>query len=299
MANTITFNFGIEGFDADSLRLDAATLGAILSDYVCLGSGKDQLSYSDVIIRLDNDAVRGEDIEVKDMLGSGTGLFSALIYRNAPAADRDKFTYEDAVNTTDWTSTKIAGYCFMAYFYYLSQNQPLTNIATGAKFITDVLNLKESPKEIAERLFEGGIEKLPADWIKHIRVEGLAPEAKNRFALGVAGYRLLQAFLTIHCVDSAPANVKQLWVDIAAIVRIGPTWGFHPRFRSPGFITTFKSMNKTLEYQLKTYGKKDQLAAAIDNKVLFREPIADMRYADITSYTYDIMAGYATDIILA
>jgi hypothetical protein len=299
MANRINFTVGIEGLEVDNLQIDAVTFASFLNDYVILGSGKDQLSYKDVVIRLADKKTKGDDHDVVEMIASGTSLFAALLHRNASAEQRTKFTYLKANANDKWSATLVAQLLFMAFFYYVTQNQPLSNISAGSKFITNVLNIKISPEDGGKMLFETGIEKVPADWIKHIGVVGLQPEAKNRFALGVAGYRLLQAFLTIQPKPEAPLAFKTLWQDITKIVQLGPSWGFHPRFRTPQFISTFKSMNKTLEYALKTWGQEEQIAMAVDHKVLYRDPVADLRYSDISAYKYDILVVYANEQILS
>jgi len=278
MSVAIQFTNGLVGLQSNLISIDTDTLGSILKDYVIQGSGKNVLQAQDVIIRLSSDQTQAEDVPILTLLEQGTSLFAAMIYNNT--TDRDNFTYMSPKPTTGvWTADTVAKYVFVAYFYILTQNRAVNLIEQDANFIRTTIGVSEDVKTIGARLFETGMEKIPHDWIRAIKIKELQQESRNRLGLGIAGYRLMQAFLSIDPKEGAPEPAKQAWTAIRDSVGRGYFYGFHTHFRDSSFITTFSSLNKTLNDLLATHGKPEEVQAAVARKVLAVMPNKDLRYS--------------------
>lgn len=293
---TVTFNTGIEGIDSKLLKIDHQSLGLILRDYVIQGSGRNVLLATDVIIRLPGGSNPGDDVVVLELLNAGTSLFAALIYANT--ADRESFDYKSAAPPTrPWTADLISKLLFVAYFYILTQNRAVNLIETEANFIKTTIGQPADKIEMGKLLFESGFEKIPHDWVRAIRIPDLQPESKNRLGLGIAGYRLLQAFQSIDHVADAPPDATSAWKEIRASVNRGYFYGFHTHFRNERFIQRFVSLNKVLNDLLARYGVPDQITAAVDRKILAVKPTPDLRYKVYTRLTESNFREFETDAI--
>lgn len=296
MTTTVTFTNGLDGLESNLINIDSKTLGGILRDFVIQGSGKNVLQAQDVIIRLQTGQTQGDDIPVIDLLEQGTSLFAALIYVNS--TDRSNFSYQSVKPTLGfWTADTVAKYVFTAYFYILTQNRAVNLITEGANFIRTTIGVSDDVKAIGARLFETGMEKIPHDWIRAIKIKELQQESRNRLGLGIAGYRLMQAFLSIDPVADAPTEVTEAWKNIRDSVGRGYFYGFHTHFRSAQFITTFSSLNKTLSDLLAKWGKPEEVAAAKDRKVLAVMPTRDLRYSRYNLLTRANFQQHETDSI--
>lgn len=294
----IVFKTGLEGIQSDLITIDSASLGNILSSYVIQGSGRNVLLASDVIIRLPGSAQQGDDLPILELLESGTSLFAALIYINSD--DRDNFSYQAPEDQSNqWTAESISKMLYAAYFYILTQNRAINLIQTEANFMRTTIGMSGTTVEIGRKLFEGGFEKIPHDWVRSIRIRDLEPESRNRLGLGIAGYRLLQAFQSIEPKSDAPADATAAWAAIRASVNRGYFYGFHTHFRSERFIQRFVSLNKVLNDLLARHGMEDQIQAAVDRKILAVRPTMDLRYKVYNRLTEANFREFETDPIVA
>jgi hypothetical protein len=297
MTARIDFTIGVEGIESRLIDIDTVSLGNILRDYVIQGSGRNVLLASDVIIKMPPGSEQGDEVSAADLLEYGTSLFAALIYVNS--TDRENFRYETGVSQPDrWNAEFIAKIVFIAYFYILTQNRAVNLITTEANFITTTIGQPVPKEEIGRLLFEGGFEKIPHDWVRAITIRDLAPESRNRLGLGIAGYRLMQAFQSIDPTDDAPQDALRAWEAIRNSVNRGYFYGFHTHFRTERFIQRFVSLNKVLNDLLARHGKPDQIAAAVDRKILAVRPTADLRYKIYGRLTDANFREFETDPII-
>jgi hypothetical protein len=296
--NAILFQSGLDGIESRLIQIDSESLGAILRDYVIQGSGRNVLLATDVVIRLPSIAAEGDDVPILELLESGTSLFAALIYVNSD--DRANFRYEAAKDWTGiWTAESVAKMLFAAYFYILTQNRAINLVVTEANFMRTTIGMAADKTEIGIRLFESGFEKIPHDWVRSIRIRDLQPESRNRLGLGIAGYRLLQAFQSIEHVAEAPADAVSAWGAIRASVNRGYFYGFDAHFRNERFIQRFVSLNKVLNDLLARWGDPEQVAAAVDRKILAVRPTMDLRYRVYNRLTEANFREFETDPITA
>jgi len=286
----------LDELESNGIKLDASSIGLVLRRFVILGSEPGQLTRSDVIVRLPASVTEGEDVSTKALLDAGTSLFSALIY--ASANDRAGFAYKPAKpSEVEWTTDVVAQYIFISFFYILTQNQAVGQIETGANFVRKTIGSTVSVKDIDERLFEAGMVKIPHDWVRSIKISDLGQAARNRLALGIAGYRQLQLFFSISPKDGTPDAYMRVWKVVTESVNRGYFFGFHTHFRNEDFIRTFKSLNKTLLYVIYSYGKQDEIETAKAGKALYRDTYKEARYSDVSMITEENFKRFETDPI--
>lgn len=298
MAVNVTIPDQIPGLEDLRLIIDPNELSTVLATYVAAGSQKNALSITDLSIVMPSGTDLGDDASVKELFDAGSDFFSALIYQGISGELRSKIpvTAPDLSSSgRNLTSEMLATLIFVDYFYIYTQARHPTKEMDGlgtaerryspAQFILNTIGSTTSFQDIEALLFAKGLAKIPMSWIKKVPMSQISTEAQNRFLLGAAGHRLIQAFAVIRYKDDTPDDVKAIWAKLIAYTQAGYSWNFHTAFRTVGFVRKFKSLNKILENLLATYGRDEDLAQAvtIESKTLYKKPQADSRYRDYSS----------------
>merc|ERR1712093_117939 len=253
-------------FNSKRIKVDVASLGKALKHFIILGSQANMLQASDVIIHLPPAKDIGEDCDLLSLLNNGTSLFAALIY--CSTSDRCDFEYQSPTDPlANWNAVTVAQYVFTAYFYIMTQNQALAQVPNDAQFITHTICPGKAPAEMDKALFEAGMKKIDHGWVRAVQIPELSKEARHRLALGICGYRAIQAFFIVKPKPDTPPGYLNVWKTCRESCQRGMFYEFHTHFRPDSFIDTFKSLNKTLIYTLLTHGTVDSVASAKNNKV--------------------------------
>ncbi|KAI6249191.1 hypothetical protein HI914_02550 [Erysiphe necator] len=205
------------------------------------------------------------------LLANGTKFFDAVVYIGMEESRRPKAIKLELSATGDGPLSfptyddvsKLTTYIFVVYFYIVIrahppsdngayQNQPMP------KFITTVMNCRESIFEIANYLASFDLIKLNPVWVRYIPTTHISQEAMNRLGLGVAGYRLVSVFNIVepdlYTSKTDEKNEykqaqKPKYLDTAiAVIRsfelAGYCWDFHPATRNPTIISKYGNINK-------------------------------------------------------
>jgi len=291
----IAISGDIEGLENLSLKLDVSAMAAALTQYVVAGSQKNNLSVTDLTVVMPTGSNIPDNVGVKDLFEAGSDLFSSLIYQELDATLRAKIpltTRDLSMAGRTLTAEGLSTMLFIDYFYIFTQarhpTKEMDTIGTAdrpykpAQFILNTIGSSLSFADIENFLFVKGLAKIPMGWVKSVPVKDLSTEAQNRFLLGAAGHRLIQAFASIDYITETPIEVKGIWELLIKYTQDGYSWNFHTAFRSVMFVRSYKSLNKILEGLLATYGKPEDIEVALQDKVriLYRKPIADSRYKD-------------------
>jgi len=288
----------IAGLEDLSLKLDESALAKLLGQYVIAGSAKNNLSLADLTIVIPADRNDDEVIGVKELFDAGSDIFSAIIWQklsddqktSVPRSEKDLTAKE-----RNLTKEQLSQLMFLDYFYIFTQARHPTKAMdtigrdgrkyTPAQFILNTIGTDITFAEVENLLFKNGLAKIPMKWIEEVPIAQLSTEAQNRFLLGAAGHRIIQAFATIRHVADAPDDVKKVWAVLIRYTQEGYSWNFHTAFRGVPFVRTYKSLNKILENLLATYGIEEDVVVAVSDasKALYRLPVADKRYQDYSA----------------
>lgn len=295
---TVSIPETIDGLENLAIKIDPDELAQLLIPYVVQGSQKNSLSVTDLTIVMPSGKSLGDDAGIKELWEAGSDFFSSVIYQRLSAEFRSKITLTTpdlSAGSRILTQEALSTLLFCDFFYIFTQarhpTKEMDDIGSTtrkykpAQFILNTIGNVQTFAEIEEALFVKGLAKIPMEWVKKVPMTGLSLEAQNRFLLGAAGHRLIQAFATIRFIDETPADVQTIWAKLIKYTQDGYSWNFHTAFRTVNFVKKFKSLNKILEYLLAIYGRPDDVAQAvsIESKVLFRTPTADSRYKDYSS----------------
>jgi len=282
-------NVKLDFFRFSSITPDVASLSKIFEAFIIEGSKKGKVAREDLAVYGPTN-VNGENITLEQLLNSGTRIFDAVMYLTIPQNER----FDPGTGPADFTKfdpDQCARDLFINYFCLLTQATPVVEGMKMANFVTKVLGSNEKPEEIAMRLASFNLDKMSHEWIKEISLNKLGTEAINRLALGVAGYRHVQAIIgeKPNAVWSSASRVTESeWLELnkkAREVRLllrdwvarGLQWYAHPTTRSPKFITATKSLNKACEDMLTFLFTSKTLNEMKKQKVLYRAPLPNAR----------------------
>ncbi|KAI6248217.1 hypothetical protein HI914_03085 [Erysiphe necator] len=308
------------------VQIDSESLGQFLGKFVEVGSIVNKLSPDDltIIANMDGEYDGKESIDVHQnddktvpntllgLLANGTKFFDAVVYIGMEKSRRPKAIKLELNSAGDGPLSfptyddfgKLTTYIFVVYFYIVIrahppsdngayQNQPIP------KFITTVMNCRESIFEIANYLASFDLIKLNPIWVKHIPTKHISQEAMNRLGLGVAGYRLVSIFNIVepdlyNSKSDAKNEYKQTqkprYLDTAiAVIKsfktAGYCWEFHPATRNPTIISKYGNINKNASNLMLESYTTETLKKLLTIKKLAVMPVYDPFHTDYRTWT--------------
>lgn len=285
MSNSIS----IRGVKFSAIGYDDQVLGKVLQAFVIAGSQVGTVCMKDLTI-INYVIDERAEVTLKSLLQGGTKIMDALLYLSVPNEDRVDPGRVDIV-AVEYSPDQIARDVFVLFFALLSQARAITDDLFMAAFLKNVMGVNENASVIARRLASFNLQKMRHTWVKYIKIEGLGVEARNRLALGVAGYRMPSALIYTEpdavFIPSSGVSAVQFnrFNEIAIRVREvikgwlneGLHWYAHPLCRSADFISRLKSLNKACGDMLVFLFSDDTLTRMVQQKVIFAKPTADPR----------------------
>jgi len=270
--------------DLKLLLPEPALIAEYVRHFVASGSRKNAVAKEDLTIVARPGFAGNQFANLMEALSHGTKFFDAVYYFCLREADRPDINVQDvAVAPAFATNQDLSLAIFCLYFWLLTraniprfengrQTQPTPN------FLTNVLGADINQATWLSGLASFDLIKVDHRWIRHINTDPLGVEARNRFGLGVAGYRVIDAVLTL-APDNNPDQSAQNAIDALRSLRNkGPLWDVHPVTRSTEFLTVVKSLNKNLDNLLLDSFSQATLTELVRAKKLFRMPIRDPGY---------------------
>jgi hypothetical protein len=276
----------IGGFENQPILVQPEIVARFIQQFVTSGSKRNMVTVNDLEIIAPEDFAENEFSTLKEAIDNGTKFFDAVYYFCLAPANRPQISKIANIDTERYNSTQeLSLALFCLYFWLLTrgnvpvlhqnaQTQPTPN------FLTSILAAPANQAQFLNRLASFDLMKIDHRWIRCIDSRPLGQEAKNRFGLGVAGYRLLDTL-----VNNAPDNnPDQAVLNAISSLRIlyskGPLWDVHPITRTAQFLTIVKSFNKNIDNLLIQAFAQNTLDTWVQNKRLFRLPIADTKYQE-------------------
>lgn len=277
----MAFNFTFAA--GGSIVVDPNTMGKTLQEWVHAGSQLHVISPSELTVKYAN-ADFDSSVEIKELLRYGTKVFDAIYAVAHLAAEGGELKDTDIkFEQTDdpgepLNVNLVAQDLFVNYFYLLTRAQPVGYQKTDevgksphAKFICEVMGIVDSPDVIKGRLATFELKKMDNSWIRHVKIKGLSPEATNRLALGVAGYRLVAPFLFAD-PNGSDETAKKAARELKEAMEGVPSWNFHPICRPPEVVSMFKSINKGCQDLLSKAYSAETLKQMVECKMLHEVP---------------------------
>lgn len=304
-------NVTLTGATFDYIRFSPSTFAELVNEFISAGSQRGRISQTDLTVFLvptaEEEAATPEgepaaldqaNVTLRRLLNAGTRIFDALLYLALPPEERFLPAVPDEGMVVP-TDVAIASALFFVYFNLLTQARTPAQGVTIAHFLTGVMGLNEPAEDYIARVASFDLTRMNHSWIRHITLPHVGIESRNRFALGVAGYRLPSAVLydTPNAVYRQDLNMtaarfeehKHRAIEVRNLISdwiaTGLHWYAHPLCRSPIFITRFKSMNKACADMLCFLFDIETLNRMVVQRVLFEMPPPNPRNRNWLTWT--------------
>lgn len=230
-------------------------------------------------------------VTVKGAMQYGTRFFDALLYFMIPQARRpiveqgaDVGVALDGIVME--TKTKLL---WLAIFLMLrgsypeaAGNQVGTNVPS---FLVNICGMRISPHDLSDSLASFDLKKINPSWVKAVDWRLFAPEIRQRFALGLSGYRMLAPFSCYQVNPNASEEVKAAVAWVQQVCASPPDYAILSCTRSAQLIGRLKSWNKALGNLILLAFTPDQVNEMVENKILFQVPVRDPRSDSWRSWT--------------
>jgi hypothetical protein len=220
---------------------------------------------------------------VKEAMRYGTKFFDGLLYFMIPQARRPNVEQGvDGIAGLDGlvmeTKRKLL---WLAIFLMLRGSYPEaagTQVGTNVpSFLVNICGMRISPHELSFALASFDLKKINPGWVEAIDWRGFAPEIRQRFALGLSGYRMLAPFSCYQVKADAGEEVKAAVLWVQQVCANPPDYDILSCTRSAQLIGRLKSWNKALGNLILLAFTVEQINEMVANKILFQVPVRDPR----------------------
>jgi hypothetical protein len=274
-----------------AIPLPVDQLGAVINRLISDVGKLHYVSKGDLHIFGANAATAPSSIEVA--MRWGTKIFDAIYYFSMEPAERPAHSpgVDGMANLSAAILLAKKRLLWTAMFLMLRGSYP--SAATSAlgtdvpAFLVNIAGMNESPRQTAEGLASFNLQNISTEWVRSITWSGLAPEIRQRLALGLAGYRMLGPFKIYEVRPDAPANVKAAADWVRHVTMEAPDYSILSATRSPVMIAKLGSWNKALGNLILLAFTDAQINEMVSNKILFQRPVRDPRADNWVSWVAD------------
>lgn len=267
------------------LRLDLESFAGQLQVYIEQGSRRYNLSYRDIHVYRN----RGVDIPatmtLEWLFTQGNALFDSLIYlANPNAIDLIQRPPDEQIPAV--TPDAVARAVFVQFFFILTRGSPSNSAGTTMgtdvpAFLRNILSATQSPRYYAQMLATFNLVMVDPAWVRHINLQGVGTEARNRLGLGVAGYRALSPFRFLRRPANIPGDLVRPYEVAVSMATSAASWDFHPATRNPDLLTRYGPINANAFNLALDLWTNDELQVLVDSRILFAMPV---RNPGVTNY---------------
>lgn len=261
----------------DEVTLDTRAIAKLFTGYVAQGSKKNFLSAQTPNTHVLPGTTKENLSTIEKCLTAGMKLFDAVVWF---ASDKKKELVEDQEIKKDKipTTREVAQALFYCYFFLLTQAR-YPGVGTGPqldnvpKFLSSVLGLGQGQKHYAEILCGFEIAHFDGRWIEHYPHHMLGLEARNRFGLGVAGYRMAGPFkyyVPSQTLSAAQAAAVEFAREMACS---NPSWNVHPLTRDEQLLAKCGNLNQNLGNLILEVYTGEEIEAMRKAQILYAAPV--------------------------
>lgn len=273
-------------------------LAAALNAFVTAGSVRGQIAITDLSIVSRHANNLEPFTTVADAISRGTRLFDALAYFSLHPDLRPDIVHEElGEDEEDPAVDDIGRSLFYVFMFILIRGSAPSHIATNnttpvPRFLSNVMNLTETPDVYADRLASFDIQLMHHGWVRHITLDGLDHTVQNRLALGVAGYRLPAALCIAELKQDLAPELVTAVEAVRNFVNRGMVWDCVGHVRSARFLDAVKNMNKNVGNLISLSVPDDVIARLVRLRVLFEAPVYDERFTQYLTWTNATFAEF-------
>lgn len=267
----------------DSIDVELQSIGVLIQRLIADVSKLRVVSKGDLTVYMQ--ASGGTPTTIMQAIQSGTRLFDAIYYFSAPDNSSITLQPHDASRPQGEAAVALMKKYLLWMFLFVMmrgsypKSQGTARGTDVPSFLTQIVGMNVSPLTVSQGLCSFEIEKVPLGWLKTIKFGGMAPEIRQRLALGLPGYRMFGPFRFYLPRPDASAEAKAAHAWVVRIINKPLDWGLFSATRDPAIITRLGSLNKNLSNLMIECFTHDQLVemASPAVKIIFEVPTRDPR----------------------
>lgn len=269
------------GLESTAIVLNEEDLARAISDLIADVGALRLVTKADLHVYAPNLIALPQTI--KETMKYGTKIFDAIYYFALPEDERPPVLQGTDLGGELDNFILQSKKCllWMAMFLMLRGSYPSSaSSVSGADipaFLIQTAGMNVSPKEVSDQLASFNLVNIPTGWIKFIDWSTLAPEIRQRFALGLAGYRLMGPFKVYPCRQDASPEVKNAYNWVREIATKPFDYKILSATRDPMLIARLGSWNKALGNLILLCFTNEQVNEMVATKILFQKPTRDAR----------------------
>jgi len=219
------------------------------------------------------------DTTIQELMALGCPFYPAVVGCTLTGAEINKLDFviieDDEVITS---IEKVAGF-LLSVVFILTLCGTLTFDKNGGEnkdqfYIPQFLSGKKNMDDFhdnVDKVLSCDKEKFSMEILTKFPYGILPADYRNRLQLGICGYRIMTAFSLCEFIDNTPPQVFTLKNKIDEIVKNPVSLSVHTKFRSQEFNQKYKSLNKSLETIMYTYGSEFGKKNVQSNNTLYNE----------------------------
>lgn len=221
--------------------------------------------------------------DVTEAMRYGTCFFDALFYFACDESMRPpiKEGNDDGADLAANLSSAKDYLFWSAVFIMLRGSWPAGEGTEVGKdipsFLANICGMKVSGDSIRAELASFPLEKVGTEWVKHVHWQAMSPKLRQRFALGLAGYRALGPFRLLECRNDASVEVKAAFEWVREILNKPADWSIVSATRDPALISRLGAWNATLGNLSLLCFTPEELQMLARQKIIFKVPVRDPR----------------------
>jgi hypothetical protein len=290
----------IQSFDFQALTIEPEFIGRILTSYVKLGSDVAHLTKDDLLIVNYTDENIVNFSNLKQALDCGTPLFDAIIYfsfETKPQIKKEEYKGQFKPKT----HIEIGRSVFYVYFYLMIRGRAPSRLENEnkeipPKFLTKVLNYNLKAHEYIQTIAGFDLNLLDSSWIRYIPIPEMSDKAKNRFYLGLSGYRYLAALFAYPPTQEHTDDVKISLNILKEFYERGPVWDCHSVTRTQDFLTLIINFNRNLTDLIFKIHNKDQIELMKKVNLIHKDIVQPGGAMNWQNWTYKTFSTF-TDFV--
>lgn len=274
------------GFPVSTVvNIDWMRFADIITAFISEPAAINQVYTSSIVIKSSSANDRGT---IYSLLCNGTKPLDAVAY--ILGGKPNTVIIEPAVNKTEPEKQKYLKECKTDMFYYYmyvmlrgsalveGQANPAGSSEVLPSFMTKILGLTDAPHEVAARLCSFPIHHIRLDWVKSVSTRNFSPMIRQRFLLGLPGYRTINAIMMYTPSPTCSIEAKQAYDWLASKVFNKRHWSIFPPTRSNVVIQHFSPMGKVLGSLMLQLYDVPTLEKMVELRILAVMPVDDVRY---------------------
>lgn len=267
-------------------------LDNILSNAICT----DKFEISEFRIIKYKGSEFKENMTIQDLCASGVGLFDYHIYYNLEKRLQDMIKIEETEDDIRYKETEFVQSILSCYYIHMIRAKPFPEDQTELlpSFITNVMRVSLSVKDMSRILTCNDIHKISGSWVRYIREEQLPVLMVKRLKSGISGMRLITAFCSRELDKNTDPVVGRCQVILRKLIEDGPKLEFHSYFR-PSSLSNI-SLNANMNNLLFNGFTQATLKQMRDQKLIYTIPTFDNQTKDWRLWTNATFSEFKTNL---